>query len=88
MKTPGLRHSAQQVGGIVFFGRMLDKILLHSKGKLPADYKVGAGTDLRVCRFLGVDYQALVKRALAEAPKRRFWNGVLRMAGDPTPRRF
>jgi gluconokinase len=65
MKIPGLRHSAQQVGGIVFFGRMLDKILLHEKGKLPPDYKVGAGTDLRVCRFLGVDYQALVKRALA-----------------------
>ena len=65
MRIPGLRHSGQQVGGIVFFGRMLDKIQLHAQGKLPPDYKHGAGTDIRVCRFLGIDYQALVTRTLA-----------------------
>ena len=64
MKVSGLRHSAEQVGGIVFFGRMLDKIRLHAQGKLPADYKHGTGTDTRVCRFLGIDYDALVKRTL------------------------
>ena len=65
MKIPGLRHSAEQVGGIVFFGRMLDKIRLHAQGKLPSDYKRGAGTDLRVCRFLRVEYPAIVEKALA-----------------------
>ena len=65
MKVPGLRHSAGQVGGIVFFGRMLDKIRLHAAGKLPPDYKHGAGTDLRVCRFLRVEYPAVAARALA-----------------------
>src|SRR5438270_11812943 len=65
MKVPGLRHSAEQVGGIVFFGRILDKIRLHAQGKLPPDYKRGAGTDLRVCRFLGVAYPDLVERVLA-----------------------
>ena len=65
MKIPGLRHSAEQVGGIVFFGRMLDKIRLHTQGKLPPDYKRGTGTDARVCRFLGVEYPALVERVLA-----------------------
>jgi hypothetical protein len=64
MKVPGLRHSAEQVGGIVFFGRMLDKIRLHAQGKLPPDYKHGAGTDTRVCRFLQVEYPAIVKRTL------------------------
>src|ERR1051325_6604057 len=67
MKTPGLRHSAEQVGGLVFFGRMLDKIRLHAQGKLPPDYKHGAGTDLRVCRFLHVEYPAVVERVLAGA---------------------
>lgn len=65
MKVPGLRHSAEQVGGIVFFGRMLDKIRLHAQGKLPADYKHGSGTDTRVCKFLQVEYADIVKRTLA-----------------------
>jgi hypothetical protein len=67
MKIPGLRHSSIQVGGIVFFGRMLDKMRLRAQGKLPSDYKVGAGTDLRVCRFLQVDYPALAARVHAGA---------------------
>jgi hypothetical protein len=65
MKIPGLRHSSGQVGGIVFFGRMLDKIRLHAQGKLPSDYNLGTGSDNRVCRFLRVDYPAVVKRVLA-----------------------
>lgn len=65
MKIPGLRHSTEQVGGIVFFGRMIDKIRLHAQGKLPADYNRGTGFDGRVCRFLDVDYQKLVERVLA-----------------------
>ena len=65
MKISGLRHSAEQVGGIVFFGRMLDKIRLHAQGKLPADYNRGFGFDGRVCRFLHVEYLALVERVLS-----------------------
>ena len=67
MRIPGLRHSAEQVGGIVFFGRMLDKIRLHAQGKLPPDYKHGTGTDGRVCRFLHVEYPSVVERVLAGA---------------------
>jgi len=65
MKISGLRPSAAQVGGIVFFGRMLDKIRLHAQGKLPADYNRGLGFDGRVCRFLHIEYPALVERVLA-----------------------
>lgn len=64
MNVSGLRHSAEQVGGIVFFGRMLDKIRVHAQGKLPSDYKRGTGTDGRVCRFLHVEYSAVVERVL------------------------
>jgi hypothetical protein len=67
MKIFGLRHSAEQVGGLVFFGRMLDKIRLHAQGKLPPDYKHGTGTDSRVCRFLHVQYPQVVERVLAGA---------------------
>lgn len=65
MKIPGLRHSAEEVGGLVFFGRMLDKIRLHAQGKLPADYNRGTGFDGRICRFLQVEYASLVERVLA-----------------------
>jgi hypothetical protein len=64
MKVPGLRSSYEKVGGIVFFGRMLDKIRLHAQGKLPADYNRGPGFDGRCVRFLHVDYDAVVKRTL------------------------
>jgi hypothetical protein len=65
MKIPGLRPSAAQLGGLVFFGRMLDKIRLHAQGRLPADYNRGTGFDGRVCRFLHVEYPSLVERVLA-----------------------
>ena len=67
MRIPGLRHSAEQVEGLAFFGRMLDKIRLHAQGKLPPDYKRGTGTDGRVCRFLHVEYPAVAERVLAGA---------------------
>jgi gluconokinase len=57
------------VGGIVIFGRILDKIRLNAKGGLPEGYHLGfiAGNrtfDDRICRFLNADFDALSKRAL------------------------
>jgi hypothetical protein len=68
--VPGLRSPYDPVGGIVYFGRMLDKIRLHAEGKLPTDYidMVGdaqPGTfDARCVRFLKVNYEALRQRTL------------------------
>ena len=66
MKVPGLRSSYEKVAGIVFFGRMLDKIRLHAAGRLPPGYNLGTANwnwfDSRCTRFLGVDYDALVQR--------------------------
>lgn len=58
------RSPAETIGGIVYFGRMLDKIKLHARGELPDDYipNLGDGFDLRCVEFLGVDYDELVAR--------------------------
>ncbi len=68
MKVPGLRNDYAQVGGLVFFGRMLDKIRLKSAGKLPADFFTGTTDrtqfDARCTRFLKVEYEALRHRVL------------------------
>lgn len=68
MKVPGLRSDYEQVGGIVFFGRMLDKIRLKAAGKLPPDYYTGTADrthfDARCCTFLRLDYARLVERVL------------------------
>ncbi len=64
MKVPGLRSPYETVGGIVHFGRMLDKIRLHREGALPSDYhkNLGLGFDGRCCSLLGVKYEDVVAR--------------------------
>lgn len=64
MKVHGLRGSYERVSGLVFFGRVLDKIRLHAQGKLPADYNRGTGMDGRCVRFLHIEYPRLVERTL------------------------
>ena len=67
---PGLRSPSAQVGGLVYFGRMLDKIRLAAAGKLPEGWQPAKGTamqgsfDARCCRFLKVDYAALEAETL------------------------
>jgi len=61
---PGLRSPSDQVNGLVYFGRMLDKIRLAATGKLPEGWQpmrgfVKGGFDWRCCVFLGIDYTAL-----------------------------
>jgi gluconokinase len=52
------------VDGLVYFGRMLDKIRLEKLGQLPPDYQenLGQGFDQACCDFLGVSYPALRER--------------------------
>ena len=67
MKIPNLRSPREQVCGLVYFGRMLDKIRLHAAGGLPADYlpNLGIGFDERCLRFLHIEYADLVARVQA-----------------------
>jgi hypothetical protein len=54
--------------GLIYFARMLDKIRLHAQGRLAPDYFVGVEDptffDSRCTRFLGINYDDLVKRTL------------------------
>lgn len=67
---PGLRSPSEQVNGLVYFGRMLDKIRLAAAGRLPEGWHAARGAalqgsfDARCCRFLRVDYEVLEARTL------------------------
>src|SRR5690348_637091 len=64
---PGLRSPSEQIKGLVYFSRMLDKIRLAAQDKLPGAWREMRGAtkpgsfDARCCRFLGIDYAALEK---------------------------
>jgi len=68
--VPNLRSPYAKVGRLVYFGRMLDKIRLHSRGRLPADYVENLGDktpgmfDTRCCAFLRIPYDDLRRRTL------------------------
>ncbi len=58
------------VGGIMVFARIIDKIRVDANGGLPPGYHLGViegkrTFDDRICRFLGVDFEALRNRVLA-----------------------
>ncbi|MDB6003770.1 MAG: hypothetical protein JWR15_757 [Prosthecobacter sp.] len=66
---PGLRSPSVPVNGLVYFGRMLDKIRLNAAGELPSDWQpmrgfVKGGFDWRCCEFLRIDYAALEAETL------------------------
>ena len=67
---PGLRSPSDQVKGLVYFGRMLDKMRLAAAGKLPEAWQPQRGApnpatfDARCCRFLNIDYPALEAETL------------------------
>lgn len=62
MKYP--RSPKEKVGGIVYFGRMLDKIRLMSAGELHSDLhaNLGKAFDKRCVNFLGVAYEDVQQR--------------------------
>jgi len=64
MKYP--RSPKEQVGGIVYFGRLADKIRLLAAGELHADLhaNLGKGFDKRCVDFLEVGYEDLRARVL------------------------
>src|SRR5213594_960603 len=67
---PGLRSPFDQVKGLVYFGRMLDKIRLAAAGQLPEGWQAMRGTkvkgtlDQRCCSFLHIHYALLEAETL------------------------
>jgi hypothetical protein len=68
--VPGLRSPSDQIHGLVYFGRMLDKIRLAAAGRLPEGWQATRGSaakgsfDWRCCEFLHLDYAALEAEVL------------------------
>jgi hypothetical protein len=64
MKYP--RSPYEKVGGIVYFGRMLDKIRLKHACELPPDLhqNLGGGFDKRCVDFLHISYEELARNVL------------------------
>ena len=59
-----VRSPAAKLGGLFYFGRMLDKIRVHAKGELPEEYQpnLGKGFDAKCCAFLHLDYSEVAAR--------------------------
>jgi hypothetical protein len=67
MTPPSVPRSAyDQVDGLLYFARLLDKIRLHARGELREDFheNLGKGADHWCVGFLHVDYDALKHRVL------------------------
>ncbi len=64
MTNVSLRGPSEKVGGLFYFGRMLDKIRSHAKGELPPDYhpNLRKGFDEKCVTFLRIKYDQLVER--------------------------
>ena len=62
------RSPLDSVGGMKYFGRMIDKIRLHARGELPEEYHANMGipksADGMCLNFLRTNYEELKKRVL------------------------
>jgi len=58
------KSAYERLGNIVWIPRMLEKIRMHARGELPADYLpyLGKGFDGRCVDFLNINYDTLVER--------------------------
>ena len=85
MSNLGLRSPFAKVAGLVYFGRMLDKIRAHAKEQLHADYQanLGKGFDERCTLFFRVDYNDLVDRVRQGGTDEEIyvWNEFMRKRG-------
>ena len=87
-----LRSPRVGVGGLVYFGRMVDKVRLEQAGKLPEEYRanLGEGFDKACCDFLGVSYEKLRTRVREGGTYEEIldWCGKVGRARDPEEKRI
>jgi hypothetical protein len=81
-----LRSPYDKVGGLSYFGRMLDKIRRHGKGELPLEYQVnlGKGFDEKCSTFLRVRYELVVEYVNHGLNDVAIWQSCLGMGHRPT----
>ena len=85
MATVVLRSPSEKLGGLFYFGRMLDKIRLHAKGELPPDYhaNLGKGFDEKCANFLRINYEQLVERVNRSGTDEEILHWCLESGGRP-----
>jgi len=88
----GLRSPRVEVAGLVYFGRMVDKLRLEQAGKLPEDYRanLGEGFDKACCEFLGISYEKLRTRVREGGTDEEIleWCGKVGRVRDPEEKRI
>jgi gluconokinase len=86
MKPFPVRSPAEKFGGLVYFGRMLDKIRAHARGELPPEYidKLGSGFDGRCGRFLGLKYEDVVARVKEGGSDEEIWQWAWERGRKPS----
>ena len=88
----GLRSPRVEVAGLVYFGRMVDKLRLEQAGKLPEDYRanLGEGFDKACCEFLGISYEKLRMRVREGGTDEEIldWCGKVGRVRDPEEKRI
>jgi hypothetical protein len=86
MRDFPVRSPAAKVGGLVHFGRMLDKIRVHAKGNLPDEYQPNLGKKFdRYCiDLLGIDYGELVERTKQGGTDEEILNWCFRKGRKPS----
>ena len=86
MKIDDLRSPYEKLEGIVYFGRMIDKIRLHQAGRLSEDYVGNLGTafDARACSFLKIDYEDLVERLKQDGTDEEILDWAFSQGRKPT----
>ena len=84
-----LRSPRDIVGGIMVFGRIVDKIRLQAQGALPEGYHLGfiegkRTFDDRVCTLLGVSFEELTERVLQGGSDEEVLNWCLEKGDKPS----
>lgn len=76
-----------EIDGVIYFPRMLDKIRLHLEGRLREDYQenLGKALDLQTCQFLQVDYLDLAEKVLEGADDREVLEWAYETGKKPEP---
>ena len=91
MINPPFRSPREKVGGLYYFGRMIDKIRAHLRGELPEEYKrnFGHGLDGALSEFLNLNHSAIVERVRQGGTDEEIleWCALV-MAYGPTRLRF
>jgi hypothetical protein len=79
---PPFRSPRERVGGLYYFGRMLDKIRCHLREKLPKEYRpnfgLSIGLDGMLCGMLGVTHADLIERMRQTLTSRKRTLAVVR----------